>query len=113
MQIQKLKLGQQNSDIGSINLAGANKKATLKCKKIIIKTLAKLYESVYCHSSVFRCVPLFLGTWSLPFVASVGKGASSTILIAFGMALPRREPTTYMYHSQSRGSNHCSRPVKR
>ena len=27
-----------------------NKKATLKCKKIIIKTLAKLYESVYCHS---------------------------------------------------------------
>ena len=50
MQIQKLKLGQQNNDEGSINLAGANKKATLKCKKIIIKTLAKLYESVYCHS---------------------------------------------------------------
>ena len=49
MQIQKLKLGQQNNDEGSINLAGANKKATLKCKKIIIKTLAKLYESVYCH----------------------------------------------------------------
>ena len=51
MQIQKLKLGQQNNDEGSINLAGANKKATLKCKKIIIKTLAKLYESVYCHST--------------------------------------------------------------
>ena len=51
MQIQKLKLGQQNNDEGSVNLAGANKKATLKCKKlIIIKTLAKLYESVYCHS---------------------------------------------------------------
>ena len=45
MQIQKLKLGQQNNDEGSINLAKANKKATLKCKKIIIKTLAKLYES--------------------------------------------------------------------
>ena len=28
MQIQKLKLGQQNNDKGSINLAGANKKAT-------------------------------------------------------------------------------------
>ena len=39
MQIQKLKLGQQNNDEGSINLAGANKKATLKCK--MIKTLAK------------------------------------------------------------------------
>ena len=51
MQIQKLKLGQQNNDEGSINLAGANKKATLKCKKIIIKTLAKLYQSVYCHST--------------------------------------------------------------
>ena len=50
MQFQKLKLGQQNNDKGSINLAGANKKATLKCKKIIIKTLAKLYQSVYCHS---------------------------------------------------------------
>ena len=50
MQIQKLKLGQQNNDKGSSYLAGANKKATLKCKKIIIKTLAKLYESVYCHS---------------------------------------------------------------
>ena len=50
MQIQKLKLGQQNNDEGSINLAGTNKKPTLKCKKIIIKTLAKLYESVYCHS---------------------------------------------------------------
>ena len=50
MQIQKLNLGQQNNDEGSINLAGANKKATLKCKKIIIKTLAKLYQSVYCHS---------------------------------------------------------------
>ena len=52
MQIQKLKLGQQNNDEGSINLAGENKKATLKCKKIIIKTLAKLYESVYCHSII-------------------------------------------------------------
>ena len=51
MQIQKLKLGQQNDDEGSINLAGANKKDTLECKKIIIKTLAKLYESVYCHST--------------------------------------------------------------
>ena len=51
MQIQKLKLGQQNNDAWSINLAGANKKATLKCKKIIIKTLAKLFESVYCHST--------------------------------------------------------------
>ena len=50
MQIHKMKLGQQNNDEGSINLAGANKKATLKCKKIIIKTLAKLYESIYCHS---------------------------------------------------------------
>ena len=50
MQIQKLKLGQQNNNEGSINLAVATKKATLKCKKIIIKTLAKLYESVYCHS---------------------------------------------------------------
>ena len=55
MQIQKLELGQQNNDEGSINLAGANKKATLKCKKIIIKTLARLYESVYCHSS--HCGP--------------------------------------------------------
>ena len=54
MQIQKLKLGQQNNDEGSINLAGANKKATLKCKKIIIKTLAKLYQSVYCHSRRFK-----------------------------------------------------------
>ena len=36
---------------GQLVLAGANKKATLKCKKIIIKTLAKLYESVYCHST--------------------------------------------------------------
>ena len=53
MQIQKLKLGQQNNDEGSINLAGANKKATLKCKKIIIKTLAKLYQSVYCHSKSY------------------------------------------------------------
>ena len=52
MQIQKLKLGRQNNDEGSINLAGANKKATLKCKKIIIKTLAKVYESVYCHSTL-------------------------------------------------------------
>ena len=51
MQIQKLKLGQQNNDEGSINLAGANKNDTLKCKKIIIKTLAKLYQSVYCHSN--------------------------------------------------------------
>ena len=51
MQIQKLKLGQQNNDEGSINFAGANKKATLICKKIIIKTLPRLYESVYCHSS--------------------------------------------------------------
>ena len=51
MQIQKWKLGQQNNDEVSINLAGANKKATLKCKKIIIKTLAKLYQSVYCHST--------------------------------------------------------------
>ena len=50
MQIQKLKLGQHNNDKGQLILAGANKKATLKCKKIIIKTLAKLYESVYCHS---------------------------------------------------------------
>ena len=53
MHIQKLKLGQQNNDEGSINLAGANKKATLKCKKIIIKTLAKLYQSVYCHSKSY------------------------------------------------------------
>ena len=52
MQIQKLKLGQQNNDDGSINLAGANEKTTLNCKKIIIKILAKLYESVYCHSTV-------------------------------------------------------------
>ena len=52
MQIQKLKLG-QNNDEGSINLAGANKKATLKCKKIIMKTLAKLYQSVYCHSITY------------------------------------------------------------
>ena len=37
MQIQKLKLGQQNNDEESTNLAGANKKATLKRKKIIIK----------------------------------------------------------------------------
>ena len=51
MQIQKLKLGQQNNDEGSIYLAGANKKATLKCKLIIIKRIAKLYESVYCHST--------------------------------------------------------------
>ena len=50
----KLKLSQQNKDEGSINLAGANEKATLICKKIIIKTLAKLYESAYCHST---CVP--------------------------------------------------------
>ena len=53
MQIQKLKLGQQNNEEWSINLAGANKKAALKCKKIIIKILAKLYESVYCHSTGF------------------------------------------------------------
>ena len=52
MQIQKMKFGQQNNDEGSINLAGANKKSTLKGKKIIIKTLAKLYQSVYCHSNV-------------------------------------------------------------
>ena len=52
MQIQKFILGQQNNDEGSINLAGANKEATLKCKKIIIKTLAKMYKSVYCHSRV-------------------------------------------------------------
>ena len=52
MQIQKLKLGQQNNDEGSINLARANKKATLKCKKIIIKTLAKLYQPVYFHSNI-------------------------------------------------------------
>ena len=51
MQSQKLKLGQQNNDKGSINLAGANKKASLKCKKIIIKTLAKLYQSLHCHST--------------------------------------------------------------
>ena len=51
MQIQKLKLGQQNNDEGSIYLAGANIKATLKFKKIIIKSPAKLYESVYCHSN--------------------------------------------------------------
>ena len=51
MQIQKLKLGQQNTNEGSIYLAGTNKKATLKCKKIIIKTLEKLYESVYCCST--------------------------------------------------------------
>ena len=37
MQIRKLKLGQQNNNNkGSIKLGGANKKATLKCKKIII-----------------------------------------------------------------------------
>ena len=64
MQIQKLKLGQQNNDEGSINLAGANKKATLKCKKIVIKTLAKLYESVYCHSTyklLLKKIQWFLG----------------------------------------------------
>ena len=60
MQIQKLKLGQQNNDEGSINMAGANKKATLKCKKIIIKTLAKLYESVYCHSTHYLPTPKVL-----------------------------------------------------
>ena len=59
MQIQKLKLGQQNNDKGSFNLAGANEKATLKCKKIIIKTLAKLYQSVYCHSMVKNITPKF------------------------------------------------------
>ena len=62
MQIQKLKLGQQNNDEGSINLTGANKKATLKCKKIIIKTLAKLYESVYCHS-MFENNSYFSSVW--------------------------------------------------
>ena len=44
MQIQKLKLGQQINEERSINLAGANEKATLKCKKIIIKTLAKTVQ---------------------------------------------------------------------
>ena len=56
MQIQKLKLGQQNNDEGLINLAGANKKATLKCKKVIIKKLAKLYQSVHCHSTLVSCL---------------------------------------------------------
>ena len=60
MQIQKIKLGQQNNDEGSINLAGANKKATLKCKKLIIKTLAKLYKSVYCHSIRFHLIVIFV-----------------------------------------------------
>ena len=50
MQIQNLKLGQQNNDEGLISLVGTNKKATLKCKKIIIKTLAKLYESLTKHA---------------------------------------------------------------
>ena len=63
---KKLKLGQQNNDKGSINLAGANKKASLKCKKIIIKTLAKLYESVYCHSNLEDYIQ-FAGTY-YPFI---------------------------------------------
>ena len=46
MRIQKLKLGQQNKDEGSINLAGTNKKATLKCKKIIIKTAEAIRTTV-------------------------------------------------------------------
>ena len=50
---KKMKLGEQNNDEGSINLAGANENATLNCKKKIIKTLAKLYESAYCHSLHF------------------------------------------------------------
>ena len=57
MQIQKLKLGQQNNDEGSINLAGANKKATLKCKKIIIKTLVKLYNLSTVTLDQKRSVP--------------------------------------------------------
>ena len=48
----KIEIRSENNDKGSMNLAGANKKATLKCKKIIIKTLAKLYESGYCHSII-------------------------------------------------------------
>ena len=63
MQIQKLKLGQQNNDEGSINLPGANKKAALKCKKIIKKHLQKLYESVYCHS-----IPTILPQNNLVFI---------------------------------------------
>ena len=63
MQIQKLKLGQQKHDEGSINLAGANKKATLKCKKIILKTLAKLCESVYCHSTLCMYAVVFVSIY--------------------------------------------------
>ena len=55
MQIQKLKLAQQNSNEGSINLAGGNKKATLKCKKIIIKTLAKLHTTLSTVTLVGFC----------------------------------------------------------
>ena len=72
MQIQKLKLGQQNNDKGSINLAGVNKKATLKCKKIIIKTLAKLYQSVYCHS-----IKIFRIEFSFFFILKIFHGSSS------------------------------------
>ena len=68
MQIQKLKLGQQNNKEGSISLAGANKKVTLKYKKIITKTLAKLYESVYCHSMYVHIILEFgLGCGCHPF----------------------------------------------
>ena len=71
MQIQKLKYGQQNNDEGSFNLNGANKKASLKCKKIIIKTLAKLYESVYCHSLVICYINFISCVFMLAFLVKI------------------------------------------
>ena len=62
MQIRKLN-GQQNNDEGSINLAGVNKKATLKCKKIFIKTLAKgLVHSKWPNSVKFDVQAYYVGT---------------------------------------------------
>ena len=83
MQIQKLKLGQQSNDEGSINLARANKNSTLKCKKIIIKKLAKLYESVYCHSKYFTITPTTVRgskgnfNWSPRFIEPISEVLTS------------------------------------
>ena len=66
MQIQKLKLGQQNNDEGSINLAGAIKKTTLKGKKIIIKTLAKLYKSTLAIRTTVVPIRILIRTTVVP-----------------------------------------------
>ena len=61
--IKKLKLSQQNNVEGPINLSGADEKDIFKCKRIIIKTLAKLYESANCHSRL-QCIFMFTGKFT-------------------------------------------------